>query len=180
MKTLYLLRHAKSDWSDGALSDHARPLNARGRTAAPLVASYLKTKGYKPELILCSTARRTVETLDLLKPELPQKTQIRYEDPLYLAEPDKLLERINWVEDRINALMLIGHNPGMEMLAASLSGSGKTAAEKARKTLLKEKYPTAALAVLAFTVKSWREVGLGSGVLADFVRPKDLDGVDSD
>lgn len=180
MKTVYLLRHAKSDWSDGALSDHARPLNARGKTAAPLVAAYLKRKGYQPALILCSTARRTVETLDLLKPVLSKTVQIRYEDPLYLAEPDKLLQRIQWVEEPFDSLMLIGHNPGMELLAAALAGQGKTAAEKARKATLKEKYPTAALAVLKFAATSWRGVTPGSGQLADFVRPKDLDGVDSD
>jgi phosphohistidine phosphatase len=180
MKTLYLLRHAKSDWSDGALSDHARPLNARGRTAAPLIAAYLKNKSYLPDLILCSTARRTVETLDLIKPVLPTTTLVRYEDALYLAEPEKLLERVRWVENAAASVMLIGHNPGTELLAASLSGPGKTAAEKARLAAMREKYPTAALAVLKFPANDWREVSRGAGALADFVRPKDLDGIDSD
>ena len=180
MKTLYLLRHAKSDWSDGALSDHARPLNARGRVAAPLVAAYLKKKSYFPQLVLCSTARRTIETLDLIKPILPPATVIRYEDPLYLAEPEKLLERVRWIENQFGQAMMVGHNPGTELLAATLSAPGKTAAEKARRALLREKYPTAALAVLRFQIEDWREVGRGVGDLVDFVRPKDLDGVDSD
>jgi phosphohistidine phosphatase len=180
MKTLYLLRHAKSDWSDGALSDHARPLNARGRTAAPLMAAYLKKKAYAPALVLCSTAARTLETLDLIKPALPVSTVVRYEDALYLAEPDKLLERVRWIETQFASAMLIGHNPGMELLAAALSGAGKTAAEKARRQVMLEKYPTAALAVLKFAVKDWRELARGEGALADFVRPKDLDGVDSE
>lgn len=180
MKTLYLLRHAKSDWSDGALSDHARPLNARGRTAAPLMAAYMKKKAYLPALVLCSTAARTVETLDLVKPVLPAATIVRYEDALYLAEPDKLLERVRWVENQFASAMVIGHNPGMELLAAALSGPGKSAADKARRETMREKYPTAALAVLKFPVKEWRDVARGEGALADFVRPKDLDGVDSE
>jgi phosphohistidine phosphatase len=180
MKTLFLLRHAKSDWSDGALSDHARPLNARGRTTAPLIAAYMKKKAYAPALVLCSTATRTVQTLDLIKPVLPDATIVRYEDPLYLAEPEKLLERIRWVESQFPSVMLIGHNPGMELLAAGLSAPGKTAAEKGRRDVMREKYPTAALAVLKFAVKDWREVARGEGALADFIRPKDLDGIDTD
>jgi phosphohistidine phosphatase len=180
MKTLYLLRHAKSDWSDGALSDHARPLNDRGRTAAPLMAAYLKKKAYSPDIILCSTAVRTLQTLDLIKPAVNAKTIIRYEDALYLAEPDKMLERVRWIEEPADSAMIIGHNPGMELLAAALSAPGKTAAEKARRTLMREKYPTAALAVLKFQVSKWRDISRGEGALADFVRPKDLDGVDSD
>jgi phosphohistidine phosphatase len=180
MKTLFLLRHAKSDWSDGTLSDHARPLNARGRTAAPLIAAYLKKKSYAPELVLCSTATRTVQTLDLIKPVLPASVVVRYEDPLYLAEPDKLLDRIRWIESPFNSAMLIGHNPGMELLAATLSAPGKTAAEKGRRDVMREKYPTAAMAVLRFQTAEWRDVARGQGALADFVRPKDLDGVDSD
>lgn len=180
MKTLYLLRHAKSDWSDGALSDHARPLNARGRTAAPLIAAYLKKQTGLPALILCSTARRTVETLDLIKPILPPGTEIRYEDALYLAEPAKMLERVHAIEDKFASAMMIGHNPGTEVLAAALCAAAKTAAEKGRAALLREKFPTAALAILKFPVEEWRDVTTGGGALAAFVRPKDLDGVDSD
>jgi phosphohistidine phosphatase len=180
MKTLFLLRHAKSDWSDGALSDHARPLNGRGRTAAPLIAEYLKKRGYQPALVLCSTARRTVETLDLIRAALPASAEIKYEDPLYLAEPPQLLERIKWLGGGVPSAMVIGHNPGLEQLAAQLSGPGKSPAEKARRALLLEKYPTAALAVLSFGGASWKDVSKGKGALIDFVRPKDLDGIDSD
>jgi phosphohistidine phosphatase len=162
------------------LSDHARPLNARGRTAAPLVAAYLKRKSYAPALILCSTARRTVETLDLVRGVWSKPPEIKYEDPLYLAEPAQLLERIRWVGANVPSLMLIGHNPGMEQLAAQLSGPGKSAASKALRTLMLEKYPTGALAVLNFPAAAWKDVAPGKGELADFVRPKDLDGVDSD
>lgn len=180
MKTIFLLRHAKSDWSDGSLSDHARPLNSRGRTAAPLIANYMIRKAYAPALILCSTARRTVETLDLIRSAIPQTTEIKYEEPLYLAEPARLLDRIRWAQASVLSLMMIGHNPGTEQLAATLARAGKTAAEKSRKALLLEKYPTAALAVLSFDVPNWKDVGPGGGELVDFVRPKDLDGVDSD
>lgn len=180
MKTLYLLRHAKSDWSDGALSDHARPLNPRGKAAAPLMARYLTKKRYKPSLILCSTARRTVETFDLIRPSLLPDVTVRYEDALYLAEWRRLLERVRWIDEPCAAAMIVGHNPGMEQLAQALAGAGQSAAETSRREAMSQKYPTAALAVLKFDVDAWKKIAERTGRLVDFTCPKDLDGVESD
>jgi phosphohistidine phosphatase len=180
MKTLYLLRHAKSDWADGSLRDQDRPLNARGRAAAPAMAAYMAKQAYVPDVILCSAARRTVQTLDLVLRHTGFPAPVRYEDALYLAEWRQMLERIKWIEEPFAAALIVGHNPGTEQLALALAGSGVDAEEKARRALMREKYPTAALAVLRFPVSAWRGVAPGTGTLADFVRPRDLDGVDAD
>ncbi|HAJ46185.1 MAG TPA: histidine phosphatase family protein [Alphaproteobacteria bacterium] len=145
-----------------------------------MMGSYMKSQNYAPQLILCSSARRTTETLDLIKPFLRADAQLRYEDALYLAEPEQLLERLNWIDDEVASAMLIGHNPGMEQLAHLLARAPKSAQEKLRNAQMAEKFPTAALAVLTFQAETWGELRPGKGALVDFMRPKDLDGVESD
>lgn len=174
LKTLYVLRHAKSDWSDGGLNDHDRPLNKRGLKAAPRMGAYLREKKYRPDLILCSTAKRAAETLDLIKPSLGD-VPVRYEQALYLASWDKLLERVRWIDDGASSALLIGHNPGLEELCVILSMRPKSASETERARMVAEKFPTCALAVLTFSVQSWRSVAQAQGRLVDFVRPRDLD-----
>jgi phosphohistidine phosphatase len=174
MKTIYLLRHAKSDWANPELQDHDRPLNARGREAAPKIAAHLKAERYKPDLVLCSTARRTVETLDLVKKAIGSEVEVKFEEGLYLAEQRQLLERLQWIDDAVKSVMLIGHNPGMEQLAHALCAAPEGGAEEKLHKRMREKFPTAALAVIKVPAKAWREVKAGSGRLKDFVRPKDL------
>lgn len=173
MKTLYILRHAKSDQGDGSMRDHDRPLNTRGREAAPKMGAYLKAKGYKPDLVLCSTARRTIETCDLIRPSLGDIT-VAFEAGLYLAEARSIIDRLRRLDDGVGAAMVIGHNPGLEQLAAGLSASPKTEDEERLHRRMREKFSTCALAVIKFPVKTWRDVKLGAGVLGDFMRPRDL------
>jgi phosphohistidine phosphatase len=173
MKMLYILRHAKSDQGDGSIRDHDRPLNARGREAAPRMGAYLKAKHAKPDLILCSTARRTVETCDLVRPSLGD-VMVAYERGLYLAEDAALIERLRRVGDDIGSVMMIGHNPGLEALANGLSASPKSEVEEKMHRRMREKFSTCALAVIQFDGKSWREIKPGAGVLVDFMRPRDL------
>ncbi len=173
MKTLYILRHAKSDQGDGSIDDHDRPLNARGREAAPKMGAYLKAKGYKPDLILCSTARRTVETCNLARPALGDMT-VAFEQGLYLAEARSILDRVRRLDDALGAVMVIGHNPGLEQLANGLSASPKSPDEERLHRRMREKFSTCALAVIQFPAKTWREIKQGGGVLADFMRPRDL------
>jgi phosphohistidine phosphatase len=173
VKTIYILRHAKSDRSDLALKDHDRPLNERGREAAPQMAAYFKSKRYKVDLVLCSTARRTVETYDLVKEALGGAT-VTFEESLYLAEQRQLVERLKWVEDDVKAVMIIGHNPGLEQLANGLCASPKDQDGEKLHRRMREKFSTAALAVVKMPVKSWRDVKPGAGTLVDFMRPKDL------
>ena len=173
MKTLYILRHAKSDQGDGSVGDHERPLNGRGREAAPRMGAYLKSKGYAPQLILCSTARRTVETCALVQPALGDVT-VQCEQGLYLAEARSILERVRRVDEAIASVMVIGHNPGLEQLAGGLSSSPRTEAEERLHRRMREKFSTCALAVIQFPAKSWREIKQGGGALIDFMRPRDL------
>ena len=174
MKIVYLFRHAKSDWAEGGLKDHERPLSERGLKAAPQMAAYMKAKNYRPDLILCSTARRTVETYDAVKEAFGDSIQARFEDSLYLAEPKHLLERLRWLDSAVKSVMIIAHNPGLAQLAAQLTRSPKDGDEEKRHRLMREKFSTAALAVIKLPIKSWTDVTEGQGRLADYTRPKDL------
>lgn len=175
MKTLYLLRHAKSAWDDAGVADHDRPLSARGEHAATRVGRYLDDRGVRPELILCSTARRAADTLDLVLAEIgrdaPSAIPVERERGLYLCGPRVLLGRIRDVPDSVHTLMLVAHNPDLHHLATSLVVEG----EPQVRAHLTEKFPTGACAAIVFDVARWRDVAPGTGRLADFVRPRALD-----
>lgn len=170
---LLLLRHAKSDWSKDA-DDHARPLSARGRKAAPAIARFMRSRDYLPEVVFCSTALRTRETLELLLVAWRKKPALRYERALYLADWPVLLAQLKKAPARASPLLLVGHNPGIEQLALALALQPRSVAERARLQLMTQKFPTAALAVLDFEIPSWRNLKPGLGQLIDYVRPKDL------
>jgi phosphohistidine phosphatase len=170
---LLLLRHAKSDWGTDA-DDHDRPLSSRGRKAGPEIAGYMRTAGYLPELVLCSTAQRTRETLDLLLPAWKQKPTIRYERALYLAEWPQLLAALTKAPGHVSPLLLVGHNPGIEQLAVALATEPESGEERTRMQSIAQKFPTGALAVLEFEIRTWRALKPGTGRIVDFVRPKDL------
>jgi phosphohistidine phosphatase len=120
MPMLHLLRHAKSSWKDD-VEDHKRKLNRRGREAAQLLGQHLPTHVGRVDLVLCSSARRTRETLNLVLTRFRPLPSILIEDGLYLAQCDKLLERLTLIEDGFLEVMLIGHNPGLHHLALALS-----------------------------------------------------------
>jgi phosphohistidine phosphatase len=170
---LLLLRHAKSDWS-GQAGDHDRPLSPRGRKAMPRVAAHMKRLGYQPHTVLCSTATRAEETLELLLAQIETPPSIHRNRALYLAEWPLLLAEIRAVEAGGSPLLVIGHNPGLEQLALALALQPQSPAERARTEKLAAKFPTAALAVLDFDIADWSEAKPGSGKLVDYVRPKDL------
>ncbi len=176
---LLLLRHAKSDWSKDA-DDHDRPLSERGGKAAPLMARYMRSKDYLPQAVLCSTAERTRETLDLLLAAWTKKPAIRYERELYLADWPVLLASLKKAPSRASPLLLVGHNPGMEQLALALALQPTGLSARGRLQRLTQKFPTGALAVLDFDIVSWRGLKPGLGQLVDYVRPKDISGGSSD
>ena len=171
MKTLILMRHAKSAWDDPQQKDIDRPLNGRGRKAAPQMGAWLAGAGYKPEVVLCSTAQRTRETLDLMKGSLPARVQTEFLQSLYMAAPREMLTEIGKVPAKAVTVMLLGHNPGIGSLAGLLAGSGESRALGN----LHSKFPTAAIAVLTFDVPQWSALAPGSGKLIAFQRPRDLD-----
>jgi phosphohistidine phosphatase len=172
---LLLLRHAKSEWpAGGAVADHERALNARGRRAAPRLGAYLAEHRYRPDVVLCSTARRARETLDLILPLLSPAPSVRYREQLYLAEWPILLDAIRKTTKGCRTLLVVGHNPGLEQLAVALARAPQGPDERLHTDRLTEKFPTGALAVFDFDLGDWRAIKPGEGRLAGYRRPKDL------
>jgi phosphohistidine phosphatase len=168
MRRVYLLRHAKSSWRDDSLADRDRPLAGRGRRAAKAMARHLEAERIRPDLVLCSPARRTRETLERIEGALGGRVETSIEEELYGAGEAELLARLQALPEEVGSVMLIGHNPGIEELALGLASEG---AELAR---MREKYPTAALATIELPADGWNAVERGSGELVGYVRPKDL------
>jgi phosphohistidine phosphatase len=168
MRTLYLLRHAKSSWSDPSLVDQERPLAPRGWRDARRLGRELARLEVMPELVLCSTARRARETLDLLRAETTIPAPALLEPGLYAASAAALLGRILRLPDEVSSVMLIAHNPGLEELALELASSGDELERLARK------YPTGALATLTAEVAGWGELAPAGATLTGFVVPKQL------
>ena len=171
MKTLTLLRHAKSTWDDPVARDFDRPLNRRGRNAARAVGRAMREQGLAFDRIVASPAARAVETLAevavgygaALVPECDQR--------VYLASTETLLDLVRGTPDEADRLLLVGHNPGMESLALLLTRTG----DGGHRGEIEAKYPTGSLAEISFPVASWREIGAGEGRLERFIRPRDLD-----
>lgn len=174
VRTLWLLRHAKSRWGDDSLPDHQRPLDARGRDAALRMGRHLRAGGARPELVLCSSALRTRETLDLLGEALGADLPARIERGLYLASAGEILSRIQAAPDASRGLMVIGHNPGLGELAALLAQSGPVELRRE----LRRKYPTCALCELRVGSAHWGDLPEGCE-LVDFVLPRTLPGLSS-
>jgi phosphohistidine phosphatase len=158
MKTLHVLRHAKSDWSDPVLADHDRPLNRRGKRARAIVAAHVA--GWSVDLVVCSTARRAQQTAKPVVAALG--CRVHYQAALYAADVDGLLGVIRAFSDRDESVMMIGHNPSLEELTERLCGQSPD-------------YPTAALGTIDLAVARWDEVAPGCGTLAAFVTPAELD-----
>ncbi len=167
MKRIYLLRHAKSSWKNEDLPDHDRPLAGRGRSAAKAIARHMRAKAIEPELVLCSTALRVRQTLERIEPALGRRS-VRVEAELYGAGAHALLERLRAIPDTVSSVMIIGHNPGVQQLVLDLARPGPHVAA------VRVKFPTAALATLAFDGARWAELDAGGAELVAFVRPRDL------
>ena len=171
MKTILLLRHAKSAWGQPGLADHERPLNRRGEGAAETMAEYIVHNAPRPDLILCSTAVRTRQTLAPLVHRLANPAPpIALEKGLYLATESELLVRLRAVTEENRTILLIGHNEGIGELACALAGDG----EPDTLAQLHEKFPTAALATLQLGEAPWQDLAPGQAELMSFVRPRDI------
>jgi phosphohistidine phosphatase len=170
MLTLSLLRHAKSSWKNPTLPDQERPLASRGQADAPLMGKAMAERGIDPELVLCSSARRTRDTLALVLPELKVEPKVVYEDALYHASAAEMLEMMRGLQPGASRVMLVGHNPEIQSLALDLVGAGP----KHLKERLRDKYPTAGLVVINFQAGLWSSVAVNSGTLNLFLTPRDL------
>ena len=171
MLTLILLRHAKSGWIDPGLGDHERQLTKRGTKAASLMGRYIADNNLTPNLILCSDATRTRETLVLVLQGLGSRTlQTVITEDLYLATPDTISATIARQAGGARSIMVIGHNPGLHTLALSLPVNSTTTDF----TELAVKYPTAALVEISFNIKAWDAIQPATGTLKRFIVPRSL------
>jgi phosphohistidine phosphatase len=161
MKTLLLLRHAKSDWENPNLSDFERPLNQRGLKTAPLMGKFIREKGLKIDLIISSPATRAHETARLVSEKAKLKADTRFDERIYEASVGQLLQVVSETEDQVESLLMVGHNPGFSGLLQLLT---------------REFYnmPTAALAKINLDIKTWAEIRPGDGKLEFLQRPKEL------
>ena len=172
VRRLILLRHAKSAWPDD-IPDHERPLAGRGRRAAPVAGRWLRESGYLPDRVLCSTARRARETWELAEKELPAHPPSDFEPRVYGATAAELLSLARQTTPGVRTLMIVGHEPAMRDLTLDLAGPQPDRASAEALDRARAKFPTAAIAVLAFT-GGWPELGPGQAGLTDFVVPGDV------
>ena len=168
MKKLVLMRHAKSSWDDPDLEDHERPLTARGRKAAAQIAKYLEDSRLAPTIVLCTTAARARETLELIRPALGDSATVKIEPKLYGAGSKELLARIRRVSQAAPSILVVGHNPAIQDLVLELVPDGPLADQ------IRRKFPTAAVATLHIRVGEWRNVAPAKASLVEFVTPKGL------
>lgn len=170
-RSLLLLRHAKSSWDDPSLRDHDRPLSPRGKRATLALRNHLESIAPSIHLVLCSTARRTVETWEGIAPAFVAAPEVVFDIDLYGASAHRLLAAVRDVPDTVAGLLVIAHNPGIEDLAGELTGTG----DPETRSRLHERYPTGGLATLMVT-GSWGALDWGDAELVDFVLPRDLPG----
>ncbi len=154
MRTLFLLRHAKSSWDDPGISDIDRPLNARGLNAAAFMGEYAARRGLIPDLIIASPARRTAQTADIFREHSGFNVPIHFDERIYEASVGALMNVIAAVAENVESIMIVGHNPGIEGLIRHLTGKI-------------EPMPTAALAVIELEERSV------AGKLKEVIRPKE-------
>lgn len=163
MKTLFLLRHAKSSWDDTQLNDHDRHLNSRGLKSAPRMGRLLKQEGVTIDLILCSSSVRTRETAKLVLAELPNPPAISYREELYHATPDQITNLLSQTAEPAECVMVIGHNPGLEEFLERLTGEVLH-------------FPTAGLAKIELEIDRWNLFDNQiRGQLKQFWKPRELD-----
>ncbi len=167
MKTLILMRHAKSDWDDPTLEDIERPLNRRGRMSAGALGEWLETGGHRPERVLLSSAVRTQETWARVATQLSDEADVLVLEALYLAPEERMLEQLRRKGGDADVVMMICHNPGTAALAERLL-------ETPIREMALAQFPTGATAIIDFDVQDWREVGPALGRLQDFIVPRAL------
>ena len=162
MKTLLILRHAKSSWKDMSLPDHDRPLNKRGKRNTRLMGALLEEEGIVPELILASTAVRARETAARVATAAGFEGELRLQPELYHAAPDAYLDLLATLGDGLERVMVVGHNPGLEKLLTETTG-------------VHERFPTSALAQVEYEIDHWYQVIDHRGRLVHLWRPRELE-----
>jgi phosphohistidine phosphatase len=168
MKTLHLLRHAKSSWKDPALDDHERPLSKRGRETAKMIGAYLRREKIRPDIVVCSTAVRARQTLAPISKEIkPSKVVLK--KGIYAVPQQKLWKHISTLPENADCVLLIGHNPALHDLALALA----TPKSRARLPSIEAKFPTGAMATFRFD-GTWKGLRPNGAALSAFTCPKDI------
>jgi len=162
MKTLYILRHAKSSWENTNLSDFERPLNKRGLIAAPLMGEVMKKNQFLPALIVSSPAKRAGQTAIIIKETAQIESEVKFDERIYEASPARLLEVISEQDEKNESLLLVGHNPGLEGLIKTLCDE-------------LQPMPTAALAVIDLKIGNWSEINSSTGNLRILIKPREVE-----
>jgi phosphohistidine phosphatase len=171
MLRLLLLRHAKSKWTEAGTEDRDRPLAGRGRSAAQAMGRVMRDRGLVPDLVLCSPARRARDTWECVVPELRAAPRLLVEEALYdFGNGGRVAEAIRKRGDKARSLLVVGHNPSLERLAARLAGQG----EGKLRDRLEKKYPTGALAVFDVNAATWAGFEEETASLTHFIRPRDV------
>ena len=171
MKSLALLRHAKSSWDDPALDDFDRPLNARGRDAATAVGRAIQRLGLGFDLVVASPARRARETLDLVMGSSAMAPPVTFDPHLYMAGPRTLLGIVHQLADSADSALLVGHNPGFHDFVLQMT----TDDEQGLRHRIAAKFPTAALAVVSMAEDQWGDAGPGAGSITRLILARELE-----
>ena len=162
MKTLLVLRHAKSSWNDPALDDHERPLNERGRRDAPRMGELVQEYGLLPDVVISSDAVRAQLTAETVAEAAGYAGEILLDQRLYLASPAEIIQVLRTMREDAETIMIVGHNPGLEELVERLTGE-------------RQDMPTAALAQIGLPIDHWRDLKLSTrGTLLAHWRPEEL------
>lgn len=172
MKTLGLFRHAKSDWHDPRARDFDRPLNARGRKGAALMGRHIRDHGIAWRRVISSPAIRCAETIELACHAVGQPVAVNWDRRIYLASSATLLDLLREQDDAADAILMVGHNPGLEDLIFDLvpdDGSSPL------RDVVEAKFPTAAYAVMEMEIDRWADLSERSARLVHLMRPRDLD-----
>jgi len=170
MLRLMLLRHAKSSWPSSGTQDAARPLSDRGEAAARLMGGYMARHSLLPDRVLCSPARRTRQTWAGIAAQWPGDMDVVFDQRLYVATPQTILAIVRAQDDAARTLLVIGHNPGLQEAAELLIAAGDVELRER----LREKFPTAALAVIDFTTNKWNSIHERSGRLDRYITPRSV------
>ena len=161
MKTLLLMRHAKSSWKDDGLTDFERPLNNRGKRDTPFMGKLLREQKVQPDLIISSPALRAMTTARMIAAELKyEQSNIITHEMLYNADVNAMMRIVEQVDNSLKTIILVGHNPGLTLLANVLSDASV------------ENIPTCGIACIQFQIDSWQAITRGAGTLAFFEKPK--------
>ena len=162
MRNLYLLRHAKSSWKDETLADFDRPLSSRGKRACDTIGKFILSNEIEFDLVISSTAVRARDTIDLVRQRAKLRAEIRYDERIYEATTERLMEVVSELDSDRKKVLLVGHNPGLEDMTHLLTGEGNP-------------FPTAAFAKINLKVSKWSESFEGKANLEWLVAPKELE-----